>query len=127
MITGLDQLVALERQLDGTKDAATRAARKAAPKLLALVKRQWAQGRAPNGSKWPLTKDGKIPLVALTSQATAQASGSSVVITLPEEAQYHQEGDPPRLPRRQLVPDPGEPLPASWEQVLETVWKDEVG
>jgi len=115
-ITGLEQLVALERRLEGVE---ARAATRAAPALLAVAKSQWSVGQAPDGTTWPRTKDGRVPLTALTSQATARAEGTEVVIELPEECAYHQAGDPPRLPQRKIVPDDGDDPPPAWVTPIE--------
>ncbi len=113
----LDELDALVAHLEALPGALTRAAAAAAPELLAVVKAEHAAGQAPDGTPWPLTKKGAVALTSLTSQTTARAEGASIVLELDDKLRPHQAGGG-HDPRRQLVPEPGEPLPPSWEKPL---------
>jgi hypothetical protein len=117
-IGGLEQLEQLAALLEHKATAPERAARAAAPKLLAVAQQQWAEGRAPDGTEWPPTRDGRVPLTDLTSQATARADGAAVVLELPDQLKHHQEGSD-RLPQRKVVPAPGDDPPEAWRAVLE--------
>lgn len=92
-ITGLEQLLALERGLERLNDAPARAAARAVAPLMSVARAEWSAGEAPGGQDWdPLKAGSGTPLSALTSQIDGTAQGASVVITTPEEAKYHQGG-----------------------------------
>ena len=116
MITGLEQLAALERRLEGVEE---RAATRAAPALLAVAKGQWSAGQGPSGESWPPTKDGRIALTRLTALATSHAEGSTIVIELDDICSYHQYATQPGHPARQLVPEDGEQPPTAWLAAVE--------
>jgi hypothetical protein len=122
---GLDEVDELARDLDQlAAEGPARAATRAAPRLLQVAAEGWAAGRAPDGAAWPATKDGRVPLLALTSQASARADGAAVVLELPDELLPHQAGG--RLPQRQVVPAPGEALPPSWQAPLEDALEEQL-
>lgn len=115
----------LADEIEGLGQAPARAAKAAAPRLLHAVKAQHAAGQAPDGSAWPPTKDARVALTHLTSQTTAKADGAAIVLTL-DGLLPHQVGSE-RLPRRQVVPSAGEPLPEAWATAIDEVLRAELG
>ena len=122
-MSAFDDLAAEMEDLAG---APARAAAKAAPKLLEVVKAQHAAGQAPDGTAWPPTVGGRVALTDLTQRTTARAKGASVVLTFDDALLPHQVGSD-RLPRRQVVPDPGDMLPDTWEKPLKAAIEAELG
>ena len=92
-----------------------RAAGRAAPGLLEVAKAQWAAGQSPTGEIWPLTEAGDIALVDLTAQGTVRAEGAELVLKLPDVLTFHQHPHQAGHPRRQVVPEDGDPVPPAWE------------
>lgn len=121
-ISGLEQLDELARRLDELPE---RAAKRAAPELLQVARAQHAAGVAPDGTAWPRTKGGKVPLTGLTSQASARVEGATVVLELPDELRPHQAGTAP-LPQRKVMPDPDEELPPAWVEPFQDALEAEL-
>lgn len=93
MISGIDQLEQLERNLEALAGVRERAAARCAPELLKLAQSEYSAGESAEGVGWDPLKEGSgTPLRALTSQITSAAEGASVVITTPDELKYHQGG-----------------------------------
>jgi hypothetical protein len=118
----LDDAIA---QLQSLSQATERVAVRATPELSQVAHAQWAAGKGPDGTAWPLAKDGKVPLTDATSKITLAPSGRAIVATAPDVLKYHQDGGS-RLPRRPIFPDEGAPLPPAWQAPLEKALQEEI-
>ena len=110
----------LAHDLDEMARAPQRAAVKAAPRLAAIVAAQHRAGLAPDGSAWPLDKDGGVPRLADLGAPVGRAEGPRVILDLPDLFLPHM-----RL--RPAVPRPGEDLPSAYREVLEGALAEELG
>lgn len=108
------------RQLEQLAGAEQRIARRAVAKIERVARAQWAAGKGPSGRPWPRTKDGRVPLVALTERIKFRAAGGKIVASGPDELRPH-------FRERPVFPAPGEPLPAPWQAALEEAAAEELG
>lgn len=80
----------------------------AAEALKAEVTRTIAAGTGPDGTPWPLTKDGKRPLQGAAKALRASSQGSTAILALEGPEVLHHEGRArggvkrPILPSRRL-------------------------
>jgi len=93
------------RRLRSMKDLAAQAAREAAPLVEAAVRRQAADGQAPDGGAWAPTKDGRRAIPNAARAITAVAKGSAVQIVLAGVYVFHHYGK--GLPERRIIPGQG--------------------
>lgn len=112
------------QRLERLADAPRRVATRAAPTLAAVVRAEHAAGRAPDGSAWPLTKDGRVANLALTERTTARADGATILLELDDLLLPSQAGR--GRPHRPVVPVEGEALPESWQKPIEDAAREEL-
>ncbi|MCC6557188.1 MAG: hypothetical protein IT372_29910 [Polyangiaceae bacterium] len=81
----------------------TEAAPEVADALRAQLAQQVASGRAPDGSAWKPTKDGKKPLAGAAKALAVRAVGTVVLATLGGHEVFHHYGTK-LVPKRQILP-----------------------
>jgi hypothetical protein len=113
----LDATIGEIEQLAGV-DA--RIARRAAARLQAVARAQYAAGVGPDGRAWPRTKEGHVALVGLASQVTFRAEGGAIVAEAPDELRYHMRTRP-------VLPAPSAPIPPVWQAAIDQAAADELG
>lgn len=86
-------------------------ARRAAVELEAVIARNIAMGLAPDGSRWPATKDGHAPLRDAMKSITVAAHGSEVVILVDGVEARHHLGAVKGNVKRELIPTRAIPQP----------------
>jgi len=126
--TELDAMIAKVRSL-GNLNAEI--AREAAPLVERAAKATVAAGTDPSGKPWPPKKDGGRPLVNAAKAVTATAKGSAVEIAVKGIETYHHLGTEDGVPRRQMIPMPGDPIPkpiaTALKAAAETVFRRNAG
>lgn len=124
-ISGLEQLDPLLAYFEELQSIAQAAAPQAAKDIGSLARAQWNAGKAPDGSSWEKAKDGHTPLRGAAQSIDIFPRGKDVVFDIPEPYTFHQTGTE-KLPKRQLVPSKGEPLPKTWEKAIELAIEKEI-
>lgn len=118
MVDALNEAIATLR---GLGEIPTRAAAIAAPLLEAAAKKQAASGIDPSGRPWaPRKKDGGRALANAAEAVRAEVTGDVVEIVVDGPEYFHQtakEGG--AMPRRQIIPDVGDPLPPTYQAALD--------
>jgi hypothetical protein len=118
MPSGEEALDGMIARLRGLRDFATRAAAAAAPLVEAVQKRTAAAGTTVNGERWePLKYSGGRALAKAADNVSARAVGTIVQIVLRGPYVLHHFGDG-HAPRRPIIPEAGDPLPASFRNAL---------
>lgn len=113
----LDAIAARLRTLDSVGTAIAEDAR---ADIEAEAKRTAAAGTTPYGEAWQPTKSGKRPLENAASKVSAVVSGvTTAVITLVLRGVevFHDAAKGKSLPRRQILPTPGE-VPARMKEII---------
>lgn len=79
----------------------------AAPELAVsmeqMIARQIALGQGPDGSPWPITKEGTQALRGAAAALSVRAIGTVLLAKLTGHEVYHHYGTK-RLPKRQILP-----------------------
>jgi hypothetical protein len=97
-------LEAQKQKLRGLKDLANDVAPAVADELRKELQTQIAEGKAPDGSEWPKTQDGRVPLRNAASALDVKAVGSVVVARLTGPTALHHLGFAAGGIRRQILP-----------------------
>lgn len=85
----IDRKIAQLRQVSGlARDVAPDIARVVELELRANI----ARGVAPDGTPWPLTEDGRVPLRNAAQAVSVRASGDQIVVTLGGVESRHHLG-----------------------------------
>lgn len=94
----------------------------AAPALEEAARANVRAGLDPDGNPWPRKKDGTAPLKNAANAITCTAQGNLAVLEVDGVEAFHQKikGDGPH-PRRKLIPEPGDAVPAYLGDALEGV------
>jgi hypothetical protein len=112
---------ALAAMIDRLRSLATlprEAAKEAAPLVEEAAKATVAAGTSPDGEAWKPTKEGGKPLQNAAKAVSAVALGPVVQIRVDGVEALHHNGTK-RLPRRQLIPYPGDSLSKTITRALE--------
>jgi len=97
-------------------------ARLAAPVIEAAAKKNVAAGLDPEGKPWKAKKDGSQALKNAADHVSATASGTVVELVVEGVETYHQRfKEDGAHPRRQLIPDEGDPIPSYIADALDSV------
>lgn len=97
-------------------------ARLAAPAIEAAAKKNVAAGMDPEGKPWKAKKDGSQPLKNAAAHVSATANGTVVELVVEGVEAYHQRfKEDGAHPRRQLIPDEGDPIPPYIADALDSV------
>jgi hypothetical protein len=107
-LDSLDAMIAKIKRLGTLPDVV---AKRAAPRVLAAIRKTANAGTTPDGKPWPPKKDGGRALEHAADHLSASADGSVITVTLTGKAEVvHNYGDH-RNPKRQILPDAGAGLP----------------
>lgn len=110
-------------RVEATPSTLAEVARRAASEIEAIIRANIAAQRAPDGSPWPATKDGRPALERAADAVTVRAVGPRIVITVSGVEARHDVGAVRGRVRRQIVPTgdlPGD-MSAAIERVVERV------
>ena len=133
-------------------------AKAAEPKVLAAMQETVAKGEAPDGSEWPALADGGKPLEGAAKAIKSSVKGNRIDLTVGPPYVFHNHGagghsdtkeavrarkasevrraksgtkSKFHAPRRQILPESGEPIPAGVNTAIEeaatTVFRKAVG
>lgn len=111
----LADMIARVRSLGGMPEDVARAA---APLVQEAARSTVRAGTTPTGKPWPRKKDGGQPLQNAAAALTAEPSGTTVTLVLTGPEVFHHYGVGKSTPRRQQIPDPGDPLPPRLAEAL---------
>lgn len=113
MSVGFEALDAMIARLQGLRSFAAEAASRAAPHVEAAARATAAAGTTPVGAAWAPKKrpDGRRPLEGAAAFVHARAAGTVLVLAIQGHHLYHSLGI--GRPKRQIIPDKGEPIPPS--------------
>jgi hypothetical protein len=105
-VSYLDSLIG---KLNAAKTIAVDVAKEAAPEVLAAAQANAAKGVDSTGRAWLPTKAGNKPLRNAAAAITTRAVGTVLQLVLTGHHVYHSLGA--GEPKRQIIPDRGEPIP----------------
>lgn len=121
-----DGLPELDRQLARLRAMGTLAERSAPAVALAVeedVLDHVRRGVAPDGTAWPPTLDGHLPLQGVEKNLTVRAVGTTIVATLEGEHARHSIGAVRGGKKRQILPTRG--MPDSMTRAVRSVVDEE--
>lgn len=113
-------------ELDGI---ASRISKNVANRIDAELQREFEQGADPYGKQWArlspatIAKKGHDLILIDTGRTQQQThartqSGGGIELVTSDVAVYHQFGNPPRMPAREILPDRPD-LPLTWQQIIQ--------
>jgi hypothetical protein len=121
----LDDLARLELLLRHPEDLFPDIAAEAGPKIQAVARAEYAQGKGPDGQHAPRKKDGALALQRPLSTVTFAGVGSEIRGSAEDVLRYHQGPIyTAPYPQRKTFPGDGDPLPSSWEDAIEEAATD---
>lgn len=118
----LDEFI---QRVERLRDMNTRVAKAAEKPIADAIRETATAGTTPTGEKWPELKEGGRALPNAAEAVSSKAKTAQVVITLKKPYGFHQRGD--GLPRRQIVPAAGEPIPPAINEAIAQAAKDVFG
>jgi hypothetical protein len=121
----LEDFIMKMRQLGELPDAVASAA---APALEQAARANVAAGLDPYGKQWPPKKDGSRALKDADKAVHVTSAGPTCTITVEGVEAFHnglKEGG--AHPRRQLIPESGDPIPDYLTKALDAVAAKVVG
>lgn len=126
-LEGLGAVVASLREIDRV---GTAIAVRAQPGVLAAARATAAAGGSPTGEAWAPTKEGRAALPNAAAAIGVEVSGASravLVITLPVPYVFHQRSKSKSLPRRQVILEGEDGVPAPIVDAIERAAVDVIG
>jgi len=115
----LDDLARLESLLRHPEDLFPDIAAEAGPKIQAVARGEYAQGKGPAGQHAPRKKDGALALQRPLSNVTFAGVGSTIAGSAEDVLRYHQGPIyTAPYPERKTFPGDGDPIPSSWEDAI---------
>lgn len=121
----IQKLADLEVFLRHPEDLFPDIAAEAGPKIQAVARAEYAQGKGPAGQHAPRKKDGALALQRPLSTVTFAGVGSTIVGSAEDVLRYHQGPIfTATYPERKTFPSDGDPLPSSWEDAIEEAATD---
>jgi len=114
----LDDLARLESILRHPEDLFPDIAAEAGPKIQAVARGEYAQGKGPVGQHAPRKKDGNLALQRPLSNVTFAGVGSTIAGSAEDVLRYHQKVITAPFPERKTFPGDGDPIPSSWEDAI---------
>lgn len=104
----LDEMIARVRRVpELVREAAPEVAQEVERELAANI----AAGRAPDGSAWEPTKEGKQPLVGAAKALSVRAVGSVILMTVGGPEAKHHKGTARGKVKRRIILTRGIPAP----------------
>ena len=119
-MSGNDQLRAMIDRVQALGGLAADVAREAAPLVQEAARSTVRAGPTPDGKPWAAKKDGGKPLANAANAVTAAADGAVVTIKLSGPEVFHNAGVGKTTPKRKIIPESGDPIPASVAEALAT-------
>ena len=117
----LDDLDRLTAFLEHPEDLFPDIAAEAGPEIQRVARAAYAQGIGPAGQHAPRKKDGALALQRPLSTVTFAGFGSTIVGSAEDVLRYHQGPiTTAPYPERKTFPSEGDPVPSSWEDVIES-------
>ncbi len=105
----LDEMIARMR---GLRTIAVDAAKLAAPSVLRAAQSTAKSGTDPYGKAWPQKKSGGRALVNAANAITVETAGPTLSVVLSGVEVFHNSGVDDGAPKRQIIPDRGQPIPS---------------
>jgi hypothetical protein len=115
-MSGLEAFIMKMRHLGDVEGELARIAARAVEEA---ARANVSAGLAPDGTPWPAKKDGSKALKNGAAAVHAVATGSGVLLSVEGVEAYHQRyREGAAHPRRQLIPDQGDPIPEYIDRAL---------
>lgn len=112
------ELQGMISRLRGMRTFAAEVATEAAPLVEAAARRSVIANTTPQGKPWaPNKKEGGRVLENAAAHITAVAMGTAIELTLEGHDVFHHFGTA-RVPERQVLPKPGDPLPPGYVEAM---------
>lgn len=115
-MSGHRELAEFIAGVERLRDMNTRVAKEAAPKVEKIVRQTANSGTTPTGEEWPELKKGGRALEDAENAVSSTTKGPQIVIKIRNPYGFHQRGD--GVPKRQIVPASGEPIPKAMNEAI---------
>lgn len=146
MSSGSSALQAFIAGVESLRTMNEQVAKVAEPGVAAVARASAAAGEAPDGEAWPARKEGGKALPGAAAAITSSSKGSRIELKIGAPYVFHNHGagghseskeavrhrkrsasehaksgtsSKFHAPRRQILPDPGEPIPAEMNDAIQ--------
>jgi hypothetical protein len=125
-----DALAAFIAKMDALQEANARVAEAAAPAVLAAARVTATAGTTPEGEKWAPLRSGGKPLDGAAAAIKVESKGTVVTLRISTPFAFHQHGGSSgkfHSPKRKIIPDQKDPIPAKIKEAIVKVTTSIVG